>query len=320
MLPSRPPRAFSGSRLGWGDLPRDVRLRIAELAGADVVSETTATNGFSPGFASRLELGDGTEVFVKAVSAEHNPTSPHLARAEAAVTAVLPPEARAPELLWWHDDGTWVLLGSRAVDGDAPGAPWVQADLDRALGAVADLSDVRAPAGFRPLPGLLDEVVTGWARLADDPAALALVLDVVPEHAHWLERSLPVLVERSGTAAAACAGDRLVHGDLRGDNMLLDGHEVWLVDWAHAAVGCAWFDLVAMLPSVAMQGGGAPAELFAGHPAAVGADGGDVRAVLAGITGYFLESAVRPAPPGIPNLRAFQLGQGRAALEWLRSL
>ena len=41
-------------------------------------------------------------------------------------------------------------------------------------------------------------------------------------------------------------------------------------------------------------------------------------AVLAGLTGYFLHAAVQPPPVGIPNVRAFQLAQGLAALEWLR--
>lgn len=320
MVPPRPPRAFSGSRLGWGDLPREVRGRIARLSGADVVSETTATNGFSPGFASRLELGDGTEVFVKAVSSEHNPTSPHLARAEARVTAALPPEARAPELLWWHDDGTWVVLASRAVDGDAPGSPWVAEDLRQALDAVAHLAGVAAPEGFRPLPALVADVFTGWSHLATDPEALRRALDVVGDQAGWVDRALPSLVDAERAAVGACAGDRLVHGDLRGDNMLLDGGTVWLVDWAHAAAGCGWFDLVGMLPSVAMQDGGSPAELFADHPAAARADAGDVRAVLAGLAGYFLHAAVQPSPPGIPNLRPFQRGQALTSLDWLRTM
>ncbi|WNB84792.1 hypothetical protein [Cellulomonas sp. ATA003] len=70
------PVAFSGTRLGWQDLPRPVRARIADRVGAEVIAETGATSGFSPGFASVLELGDGREVFVKAVSAEQNPHSP----------------------------------------------------------------------------------------------------------------------------------------------------------------------------------------------------------------------------------------------------
>ena len=70
------PLAFSGQRLDWRDLPRHVRTRIAELAGAQVTAEISATSGFSPGFAAVLELADGRGVFVKAVSAEQNPRLP----------------------------------------------------------------------------------------------------------------------------------------------------------------------------------------------------------------------------------------------------
>ncbi|MEV1203446.1 hypothetical protein, partial [Microbispora rosea] len=41
-------------------------------------------------------------------------------------------------------------------------------------------------------------------------------------------------------------------------------------------------------------------------------------AVLAAVTGFFLQRGSLPAPPGLPTLRAFQLAQGRAALAWLR--
>ena len=46
----------------------------------------------------------------------------------------------------------------------------------------------------------------------------------------------------------------------------------------------------------------------------------DLRAVLAGLSGYFVNSSLQPAPPGIPNLRRFQAAQGVATLRWLRDL
>ena len=167
------PLAFSGSRLHWSDLPREVRARIAELAGADVVTETSATNGFSPGYAALLGLGNGTQVFVKAVSPEQNPDSPDLARREMAVAGVLPPQVCAPHLWWSHDDGTWVLLGFQPVDGRAPEMPWRPDDLARALGALIDLAEYGPPAP-RELPPLEDamaDLAAGWSLLAADGAA-----------------------------------------------------------------------------------------------------------------------------------------------------
>ena len=117
------PRAFSGQRLDWRDLPRHVRTRIAELAGAQVTAEISATSGFSPGFAAVLEIADGRGVFVKAVSGEQNPVSPDLARAEIRVSRALPPQVPAPNLLWSSDDGDWVILGFDVVHGRSPSCP-----------------------------------------------------------------------------------------------------------------------------------------------------------------------------------------------------
>lgn len=318
------PLAFSGSRLHWADLPRGVRARIAELAGADVVSETSATSGFSPGYAALLGLGNGTQVFVKAVSPEQNPDSPKLARQEVAVAAVLPPEINAPHL-WWHDDdGTWVILGFQPVDGRAPELPWRPEELTRALGALTDLAEVGTPApgDLPPLADAMAYLADGWARLEADGAAVDAAVAAVGPDGDWLRGELPRLVPLARDGVAASDGETLVHGDFRADNVMLataPDPRVWLIDWVHAARdGARWWDLLATLPSVAMQDGGDPEALFWAHPNAAGADRDAVRAVLAGITGYFLHAAVQPSPHGLPNLRAFQLAQGRAALDWLR--
>jgi len=318
------PLAFSGSRLHWSDLPRHVRLRIAELAGADVVSETSATSGFSPGYAALLGLGNGTQVFVKAVSPEQNPDAPNLARREIAVAAVLPPEVNAPHLWWHHDDGEWVLIGLQPVDGRAPVLPWRPDELARALGALTDLAQVGTPAP-RELPSLAESMAhlaEGWARLEGDGAAVDAAVAAVGEHGPWLRERLGELVDLARAGVDASVGETLVHGDFRADNVMLataPDPRVWLIDWPHAARdGARWWDLLATLPSVAMQEGGDPEQHFWSHPNAQGADRDAVRAVLAAITGFFVEASIRPAPHGLPNLRAFQLAQGRAALDWLR--
>lgn len=317
------PRAFSGSRLQWSDLPRGVRARIVELAGAEVTSETSATTGFSPGFASVLELGDGTRVFVKAVSPEQNPDSPELARKEMVVAAALPSTIAAPRLLWSDDDGAWVLLGFEAVDGVAPRLPWDPAELRRVLGALTDLADAGtpAPAGLPDVEAGFADLMRGWEHLAADVPALDRAFDAVGRHAPWVQDNLEALARWSADGPAAGSGDSLVHNDLRADNVLLSPARVWLIDWPHACGGGArWVDLLGMLPSVAMQDGGDPEALFWGHPNAAGADRDAVRAVLAGIAGYFVHGAVQPPPPGLTNLRPFQLAQGIAALDWLRRL
>lgn len=319
------PLAFSGQRLDWRDLPRAVRGRIADLAGAQVTAEISANTGFSPGFAAVLELADGRGVFVKAVSPEQNPASPDLARAEIRVAAALPPEVPAPRMLWSDDDGEWVLLGFEVVHGRAPETPWRPADLDLALDALAVLADAEPRPGHQ-LPSTdvaLAADFTGWRKLHAAPLELRQqAAERAGDIGAWALEHLERLVRWEQDAPRVSVGDALVHGDLRADNMLID-HEhakIALVDWPHASVGAPWLDLAFMLPSVAMQGGGDPQDLFWSQPVTDGLPVDHLRAALAGMAGHLAYGAMQPAPRGIPNLRRFQRAQAEAALRWLREL
>ena len=317
------PVAFSGSRLGWQDLPRDVRTMIATRAGAEVIAETGATSGFSPGFASVLELADGHEIFVKAVSTEQNPHSPDLARQEIAVASALPDDVPAPRLLWSHDDGTWVVLAFTAVHGRSPALPWRPDDLVRVLASLDRLASTRPrePHALLPVTTTLADDLTGWRTLAGQPhELLEQAAALAGEPGAWALAHLDMLVALESGWPEAAEGDALVHGDLRADNVILDATTCWLVDWPHAALGAPWLDLALMLPSVAMQGGGDPAVIFRSQRVSHGVDDDRLRAVLAAVAGYLAHGALQPAPLGIPNLRRFQAAQALATLTWLRAL
>ena len=92
------------------------------------------------------------------------------------------------------------------------------------------------------------------------------------------------------------------------------------VDWPHACVGAPVFDLIAWAPSVVLEGGPAPEELLALHGQASGVDGDTVAVLAAAIGGFLVRHSLRPPPPGLPTLRAFQAAQGAVALAWLRRL
>ena len=321
--PTASPVAFSGSRLGWQDLPRHVRRTIASRSRAEVIAETGATSGFSPGFASVLELGDGREIFVKAVSGEQNVHSPDLARREIAVAAALPDDVPAPRLLWAHDDGDWVLLGFEAVHGRSPVLPWRPDDLVRVLAALDRLAGTAPvqPNALEPVTRTLAGHLTGWRSLAQEPSEyLHGAAAAGGEVGAWVLAHLDELVRLEEQWPGAAAGDALVHGDLRADNVILAADRCWLVDWPHAALGAPWLDLVLMLPSVAMQGGGDPGTIFRSQRVSAGVDDDRLRAVLAALAGYFTYSALQPAPRGIPNLRAFQGAQAFRTIAWLRTL
>lgn len=122
------------------------------------------------------------------------------------------------------------------------------------------------------------------------------------------------------TWAAHASGDTPLHTDVRPDNLLLTDCGVVLIDWPHACRGAAFVEPVIMAPSVAMQGGPAPAELLARSRAARTAPHEALTAVVCAIAGYFTERALRPPPPGLPTVRAFQAAQGEVARRWLAQL
>jgi hypothetical protein len=309
--------AASGLRVAWQDVPRRIRAVVEEWLGSPVDSATHQPAGFSPGSASRLRTADGCRVFAKAAGPEPNALTPEVQRREAAVVAALPEGTPASRLLWSHDEGEdgWVVLLFEDVEGRNPAVPWREEELERTLDAVADLADLLTPS---PLPpsGVVGqagdwEVLGGryWRRLAEERPAEDLD--------GWSQRNLAVLADLEEGASVAAAGNTLLHLDLRADNLLLTEERVIVVDWPHARVGAPWVDAAFFAPSVAMQGGPQPEELMKRLPQARRADPDALTAVVAAVSGFFTGEGLRPAPPGLPTLRAFQAAQGEAARAWL---
>jgi hypothetical protein len=42
--------------------------------------------------------------------------------------------------------------------------------------------------------------------------------------------------------------------------------------------------------------------------------------LVAAVAGFFIEHSLRPAPPGLPTLRAFQAAQGEVTRAWLERI
>jgi aminoglycoside phosphotransferase (APT) family kinase protein len=295
-----------------------LRGAVEVRLGGRVVEAVTQPGGFSPGVAARLKTATGKRAFVKAVGPEPNPESPDIHRAEARIAASLPGGVPAPRLLGSFDEDGWVALLFEDIEGRQPAQPWVAAELAMVLEALAGLAAALTPSPI-DAPTVADrfgEDFQGWRRLVeserrgDDSLA-----GLVP----WARRHLADLAALEAGWGAAAEGASLVHADLRADNLLLAGDRVVVVDWPWACLAASWFDLVAMLPSVRMQGGPLPEALFSDHPVARTANPEAVTAVLAAVTGFFVRQSRQPPPPGLPTLREFQAAQGRAALAWLKT-
>ena len=234
-------------------------------------------------------------------------------RREGQVLAALTDDVPAPSLIGSFDDGNWVALVIEWVDGAMPVAPLTGGDVDRIMDLVDRLAAIEGGETLQSVqethPGLFGH----WRQLADAPLN---GLDT------WSLRHLDQLVELEAGAADAVRGDRLVHVDLRSDNVILadtGGHDDVIVDWPGAAVGAPWVDLVGLLPSLELDGGPTPEEVFEQCFVGRAADPDAVSSFVASVAGYFTRMSLMEPPPGLPTVRQFQAEQGQVARRWLAS-
>jgi aminoglycoside phosphotransferase (APT) family kinase protein len=304
-----------GARLHWEQLPERVRHALEARLGSPVTDSNTQPGGFSPGVAARLRLADGRRVFVKAISNQPNPDSPAMHRREARIAAALPASVPTPRFLWSYDDGDWVAIVFEDIEGWTPATPWRSDELRRVLDALTPLVESLTPSPITldTIAQRLREPLQGWRTLR----AAQVDDDGLGDLPDWVRSNLEPLAALESEWEAASAGETLLHFDLRADNILLTSDRVLVVDWPHASLGVGWMELLQILPSIAMQGGPKPWEIFDSHPLGRTAPEREVTAVLAAVAGYFIRQSRLPAPPGLPTLRAFQHDQGIPALEWL---
>ncbi|MDT7572389.1 MAG: hypothetical protein QOE05_2563 [Actinomycetota bacterium] len=297
------------ARPPYDALPVGVRAWADGVLESPVCSWSSESGGFSPGVAARVSCADGTRAFLKAVSADVNPVSPEMHRTEAKVTAALPIELGSPRLIASYDDGTWVALLLEQVDGRRPHTPWRPAELAAALRALDRLSEVPALPGLPTAEGVLGEEFTGWRQMLAAPPD-----DLVP----WQVAHLDELAALEAGWVEAGAGDRLLHLDARGDNMLVrpDG-EIVLVDWPWAAAGDPVLDLIGFLPSAMLDGIDDPEAVLQASAAGRAASPEAVTSLLAAFLGMMEWARRCPPPPGIETVRAFQAAQARVAGDWL---
>jgi aminoglycoside phosphotransferase (APT) family kinase protein len=314
---SAPPA--EGARIAWRDVPHAVRAAVDQICGAPVIDALDQPGGFSPGTAARVGCADGTWWFAKAASAEVNPDAPRLHRQEARVLAGLDPLIAAgrlpvPRLRGTAESGPWFALVTEDAAGRQPELPWRDGELDAVLAALDQMAGALTPAPMAvpTISEYLGDAFTGWRALSRVPGD-----DRVDP---WSRARLPELAALEATWAAHAAGDTLLHGDIRADNLLIVDGEVMVVDWPHAYRGAAFTDVAFFAPSVAMQGGPEPAALLARSRAGRAVSRDALAAVVCALAGYFTEHSLRPPPPGLPTVRRFQAAQGEVARRWLATL
>ncbi len=164
------------------------------------------------------------------------------------VSSALPDEPLFPRLLDSYDDGDWVALAFRAVEGRLPRHPWDPAELRTVMDGVATMHErlTPSPCDTAPVTTYFQPMFDGWQTLAAGHDSVG-ALD------EWSRRHLDRLAQLEARWSEASRGRTLIHGDIRSDNMLLSTRGVVFVDWPHAAVGSPILDLVAWAPSVALE-------------------------------------------------------------------
>ena len=315
-LPLTVPFGATANRPVWEELPADVREAIEQRAGSPVAQSVSQVAGFTSGFASRLLLGDGSRLFVKAASSELSAVAHPSYVHEAEVVAALSADVPAPRVRWVEHVGTWVVLGIDDVEARSPQRPWVRDELDLVLGSLTVLADALTPVpealgSITELAEYDDEMSFWRKRAAGDPVAVSRPLPPA-----WSVR-VDELAALEAEWVALCSGDTATHFELRDDNLLLtSAGEVLVCDWNWLTRGASWLDLAGLLVSVHGDGYDADA-LWRAHPLSQGVDDRALDAFLVALTGLFVEYAAHDADARSPWLRSHQAWWRDASLGWL---
>lgn len=307
-LPLTVPHAATAQRPDWSGLAPAVRAWVQDQLGAEVKSATSERSGYTPGFAARLQLGDGRRVFAKIAGWGKDWLLESYAN-EAIKRRTLPAGVPAPELI--TDASTvinnerWQLLIFAEIDGRPPRRPWAEDDLAIAVRAVetAAAALTPAPAGYDWIP-----LSTELGGLSSDKDRM--ITQRFGDHADELRELIIRLPER-------CDGATLVHCDLRDDNVIIgtDGRG-WIVDWNFPVLGRPFVDLVTLLISARGDGHDVDA-ILAASALTTAADKDAIDSLLADLAIYYAIAAGGPEPDGSPHLREHQRWSGRVVAEWL---
>src|SRR5262249_32392440 len=125
------PSATGGHRIIWAQVPADVAASIERLLGSNIVGADSQPGGFSEGVAARVRLGDGRRMFVKAANSLAAPGVAEFHRREIAISRRLPAQAPVTRLVNTYDDGIWVALVFKEIDGSLPTQPWRRGEFER---------------------------------------------------------------------------------------------------------------------------------------------------------------------------------------------
>ncbi|MFC7593868.1 hypothetical protein ACFQU3_00995 [Terrabacter sp. GCM10028922] len=237
------PSGFT-TRPPFEQAPADLRAAIEAAVGSRIAGTESIQDGMSPGPAALLTLRDGRQVFAKAVAASIDSTSHLLYARELATLRVLPPTVPHAPLVAGVEHRDWIVVVTEAADGPALGPPWRSQDVAIVADAIATSAALTDVPTLGPAIDRLPDL-DGWHTLAHEHP------DQLDD---WERARINGLVAISDGWRTWTAGRHLVHLDIRCDNAVPRGDEVWLVDWASACHGAAWIDTASLAVDVVASG------------------------------------------------------------------
>jgi aminoglycoside phosphotransferase (APT) family kinase protein len=299
-------------RPDWTELPDTVRADVEALTGSPVTSATTQTGGFSSGLATRLQLADGTRLFLKGIPTDHPLCGRY--QEEAAINQALPATVPVPRLRRAWESGGWWLMAFDDIDGRHPQLAPGSQDTARALALLDQLPATVTPSPITDAPAFVEAVgeeFCGWQYLADTGADLD----------SWSARHLEQLAAAEHDWHSCGDGTTLLHADLRPDNMLLATTGAVVIDWAYLHQGAAWADPALFLPHL-IRAGHTPEQAEALMDKSVTAWASAPKEAITSfaiaLTGYWDRSSRLPAPPQVPYLRPYQAQMAAIGRTWIQ--
>jgi hypothetical protein len=243
--------------------PELVDLVTRTLAKRPVHWKTPHT-GLSAAQRFVVRFEDGSSAFVKAaVDAD----TERWLRVERTILSTLE-EDFIPRTIAWAEEATHPVLMTEDLSyahwpADQYPVLWLPGQFDAMF---RTLERVAATAAPETLPSAEQHYTPCWHRIAEAPERF-LALGLCPER--WYRDAIDGLVQAE--SALSLAGEALVHGDVRSDNVCFLGERMVLVDWSGASRGNPLLDKALVAGSIPLEGGPDPFDvmpdggLFAAH-------------------------------------------------------
>ena len=206
-----------------------------------------------------------------------------------------------PKVMAWQDDKEFPIMLFEDLSVSHWPPPWKTDQIDQVLKTSKLIHSTRVPLmSYEEKHGPGEP---GWWEIIETNPEPVLSLGLITEE--WLKKSLPTLIISS--ESISLNSDRVIHFDLRSDNLCISDRGVIVVDWSLACLGNPRLDLGLFLPSLAYEGGPEPESILPNSPD-----------VASWVCGFFAHHASKPFIPLAPRARELQLKQFKTSLTWVK--